>query len=349
MICPSLSELPPPPAGKTGWPWTQETPREADEHLRAPSTAPRISIVTPSYNQGPFIEETIRSILLQGYPDLEYMIIDGGSTDGTPEIVSKYAQWISYSVSEPDRGQAHALNKGISRITGQVFGWINSDDFLAPGALNLTGRKHAEFPDRILAGDVVIFQDDSGAEEICLQEGIEFRNFVEFWRPRNWAQPGIFFPVDLLKRITPLDETLHYLFDHDLLCRTLPLSNVELLHSTVASYRHHPASKTIAKEDFFHLETVRVTKRYWSKLPDMDRSEAKRHCVSLLVRTGLNRAISGGSSSIFLADAIRVHPFWSVYSALGWFARRIFGNHNIKKTDPLKAAVSSKVASIQQR
>jgi len=319
MNCPSISELPPPPAGKTGWPWTISS-----DPTQPSASAPRISIVTPSYNQGQFLEETIRSILLQGYPNLEYMIIDGGSSDESCAIIKKYQPWISYWVSEPDRGQAHALNKGIAKMTGSLFGWINSDDLLLPEALGLIGRAHQQFPDRILAGDVVVFQDDSGVEEFCPQYGLDLRNFVEYWRPeRSWAQPGVFLPSTLMSKVGLLDETLHYCFDHDLLCRTLPLAEAKTLNSPVARYRHHPTSKTVSKLDFFHLEVVRVTRKYWSSLPEMDISAAKRHCVSLLIQTGLNRAVAGKSASVFFVDAMKIQPLWSLYSAGGWMMRRL--------------------------
>ena len=114
MRSPELGQLPTPPAGKTGWPWTVETPPLPPERPDG-SPWPQISIVTPSYNQGQFIEETIRSILLQGYPDLEYIIIDGGSTDESIEMIKKYGPWLTQWISEKDRGQAHAINKGLAR------------------------------------------------------------------------------------------------------------------------------------------------------------------------------------------------------------------------------------------
>ncbi|RPH92435.1 MAG: glycosyltransferase, partial [Lysobacterales bacterium] len=118
MRCPGLNELPPPPAGRSGWPWTAETPPPGAADASA--DWPRITIVTPSFNQAEYIEETIRSVLLQGYPDLEYYVIDGGSTDGSADIIRKYAQYLAGWASEPDRGQSHALNKGFARASGQV-------------------------------------------------------------------------------------------------------------------------------------------------------------------------------------------------------------------------------------
>ncbi len=128
MKCPTIQELPPPPEGKTGWPWTEDS-QPLPEMQPDGTPWPKISIVTPSYNQGRFIEETIRAVLLQGYPDIEYTIIDGGSQDETVTILTKYEPWLAYWVSEKDKGQADALNKGFGRATGQIFYWINSDDW----------------------------------------------------------------------------------------------------------------------------------------------------------------------------------------------------------------------------
>src|SRR4051812_39975174 len=139
MRCPTIAELPPPPPGKTGWPWTQGSP-DLSEHMPGGQPWPRISVITPSYNQGQYIEETIRSILLQGYPCLEYIIIDGGSTDGSIDIIRKYASWLAYWVSKPDQGQTSAINKGWRRASGDILAYINSDDSYLPGVLGTVAR-----------------------------------------------------------------------------------------------------------------------------------------------------------------------------------------------------------------
>jgi glycosyltransferase involved in cell wall biosynthesis len=130
-----LEHLPTPPPDKTGWPWTEESEYLSPLHPDG-NGWPRISIITPSYNQGEFIEETIRSIILQNYPNLEYIIIDGGSSDNSAEIIRKYEEWIAYWVSERDRSQSHAINKGFDRCTGELVNWICSDDLLCKNALN---------------------------------------------------------------------------------------------------------------------------------------------------------------------------------------------------------------------
>lgn len=130
----TLKDLPQPPLGKVGWPWTK-TSKLTSRYMADGSEWPRISVVTPSYNQGQFLEETIRSVLLQGYPNLEYIIIDGCSTDNSVKIIKKYQSYVSYWVSETDKGQAHAINKGLRVSTGPILGWVNSDDLYEQNAL----------------------------------------------------------------------------------------------------------------------------------------------------------------------------------------------------------------------
>ena len=192
MHCPRLSELPPPPAGRSGWPfdcaqdkpWTEETPQLPDT-MPDPSTTlpsaslragrasgkpwPRISIVTPSYNQGQFIEETIRSVLLQGYPNLEYIIIDGGSTDNSVEIIKKYSPWLTYWVSERDRGQSHAINKGFEHASGDILGWLNSDDMLAMGSLRRVAEISVETGCDVLSGACAMIDENAALSSVCRQ------------------------------------------------------------------------------------------------------------------------------------------------------------------------------------
>lgn len=144
MTSPSLDQLPPPPPGRTGWPWTVGT--VIPQHS---SALPRISIVTPSYNQAPFLEETLRSILLQGYPNLEFHVLDGGSQDGSVAILEKYAPFLTSWSSARDGGQADAVRRGFDLCHGDILNWVNSDDVLFPGALfkvaaHVQGRQHSK-------------------------------------------------------------------------------------------------------------------------------------------------------------------------------------------------------------
>ena len=140
MRSPDLAELPPPLAGRSGWPWTEAAPR-LPPTLPDGSPWPRLSIVTPSYNRRAFIEESLRSVLLQGYPDLELVVMDGASGDGTGEILDRYRPWIAALESAPDRGWRHAVNKGLARCSGQIATFFSSDDLYLPGAFGAVGRR----------------------------------------------------------------------------------------------------------------------------------------------------------------------------------------------------------------
>jgi glycosyltransferase involved in cell wall biosynthesis len=317
MKCPTLKELPPPPPGKTGWPWTEESKQQS---VGAPerSDATRISVITPSYNQGQFIEQTIRSVLLQGYSNLEYLIIDGGSTDETIEVIRKYVPWIQYWVSEPDRGQAHAINKALSRITGTRWGWINSDDFLLPDTLALLADAHRQTPQALLAGDVIDFRDEPPLKVVVRQGELELRKLVEFWTRRlQWHQPGIFFPTCLLEPVGSLDESLRYLFDYDFLCRLLAVTSVRYLERPVAAFRLHPESKTVSEGDLFVPELCRISQRYWHLIPKPDRAGYRRHAAAMLFCTGCQRLLSRRCQAWrFIGEGLQTHPWWAIQSAL---------------------------------
>lgn len=157
MRCPTLKELPSPPAGKTGWPWTVQT-EPLPMRMWDGSEWPRISIVTPNYNYGYFLEETIRTVLLQGYPNLEYIVIDGGSTDNSIDIIKKYEPWLAYWASEKDRGQAHAINKGLEKATGSIAAYLNSDDLYLVGALQHIAQAYLKTKFDILVGRRQLFE-----------------------------------------------------------------------------------------------------------------------------------------------------------------------------------------------
>jgi glycosyltransferase involved in cell wall biosynthesis len=328
MRCPTLEEIPKPSSREQGWPWTVATAR-LPETMSDGRPWPRISIVTPSYNQANYLEETIRSILLQGYPNLEYLVIDGGSTDASREIILKYQDWLSFWVSEPDEGQSCAINKGLQRITGELFNWINSDDVLLPHSLQTIAESHRLNPDSLLAADVLYRDERSGKETTVQQKHIDFRNMVEFWNnTASFHQPGIFIPVHLLKQIGTLDERLHYAFDYELFCRLLSIAaSVTYLAEPVATYRIHPASKSVSQSHSFLPELFAASRRHWPMIPDLDLPASDPKGSGLLFRVGwwqvLHREPKGAD---LVREALRIDPISAICSSVryfpGWLWRR---------------------------
>jgi glycosyltransferase involved in cell wall biosynthesis len=264
MRCPTLAELPPSPPGKTGWPWTVETPPLPPTRPDC-SGWPRISIVTPSYNQGQFIEETIRSVLLQGYRDLEYVIIDGGSTDQSVEIIKKYEPWLTYWVSEKDRGQAHAINKGLSRVTGNLFNWVNSDDVLFQSALHSLGELHKT--GCAIAGVVVNF--GMGRTEVVPNERLSVSAILAGKRGLSWHQPGLWFEPSSILMSGGIDERLQYMFDWDLTIRYLEIfPKVIYTRAYLTHFRFHEHSKTASREYLFSKERHMIRARLSRSLRD---------------------------------------------------------------------------------
>ncbi len=250
-----FEQLPAALKGRSGWPWTEHSPL-VPESMPDGSMWPRISIVTPSLNQGQFIEETIRSVLLQNYPNLEYIIIDGGSNDDSVNIIEKYDPWISYWVSEPDRGQSHAINKGLRRSTGDILCWLNSDDWLMPGALRLAAQKIEIQTAAWLIGCAEVTTSKGGKkytkqlkEEVSLKT---FRNWNLDWIP----QQSTFWNRRIMERCGYLDETLHYAMDVDFLFRLFEITVPLICHDVLANYRIQPGAKTQIQSDKSIRETA---------------------------------------------------------------------------------------------
>ena len=244
MRRPTPTELPPPPAGKTGWPWTDETP--ALPSARPDGSAwPLISIVTPSYNQGQFIEETIRSVLLQGYPELEYIIIDGGSGDQSVEIIKKYGPWLTYWVSEKDQGQSHAINKGFDRSTGLILGWLNSDDILLPNALPTVAVNLPHPDEPVLLAGTAELRDVSLTRVISVFDRLP-QTFSEVFSQydTSFAQPSVFFTRRALKLAGVLREDLHYAMDLELWLRMARHVPITLIEQHLSWMRRHDDAKT---------------------------------------------------------------------------------------------------------
>ena len=216
MIDSSLEALPPPPPGRTGWPWTEASPPIPDIAPHG-GAWPRISIAVPSFKQGHYIEETLRSILLQGYPNLDLVVVDGGSKDDTVPILRKYERWLSSLVSEKDRGQCEALNKAYVKCDGEIFNWICSDDLLRPGALHTVGKAFCEKPeiDAIAGACYIDFEGAPERSEVRYSQGEQFER-----HPYSFAvwQPSCFFRRSLITRPELVLEEMNFCMDRELWC-----------------------------------------------------------------------------------------------------------------------------------
>jgi glycosyltransferase involved in cell wall biosynthesis len=212
--CPALADLPAPPPGRHGWPWDVESARLPDVAADG-RPWPAISIVTPSYNQGQYIEETIRSVLLQGYPNLEFHVIDGGSSDETVEILRKYEPWLCSWVSEKDDGQSEAINKGFSRCGGELFNWLCSDDILTMDSLARVAEMFMRIPGTDAIGGACVFQYDDEPEKTVTRT-VDWKDWeLTPYSSVIW-QPSCFFRRELVTRDNLVRTDLHYCMDREL-------------------------------------------------------------------------------------------------------------------------------------
>ena len=210
---------------------------------------PRISVITPSFNQAEFLERTIRSVLDQHYPNLEYIVIDGGSSDGSVEVIRKYSQYLAYWVSEPDRGQVDAINKGLQRADGDWLCWQNSDDIFFPGAFGSLAQAASAHPEAglIVGNMMLIDEDDSPLRDIryitpdhgaMLAEGMLLANQAAFWRR------------DVQQAVGLLDERYQCSFDYDWFLRLTAACQGVHVNETWGGLRLHDSTKT---SNFVHL------------------------------------------------------------------------------------------------
>jgi len=252
-------DFPLPPEGKIGWPWTEDYVNRA-KRLQHEKNWPKISIITPSYNQAQFLEETIRSVLFQNYPNIEYIIIDGGSTDNSVEIIKKYQKWIKYWCSEPDNGQSEAINKGFKKSSGEIVAWLNSDDVYLPGTLFKIAEKFMIRSDiDLLYGDIEIIDEKSKKQFLIKSGQFHIEKILDY---DFLPQPATFFTRRIWISLGGLNEQYHYAMDYDLILHISLISPIEYISEPLAQFRLYSASKTGSKEGYFLAEEFYFFDKY---------------------------------------------------------------------------------------
>ena len=219
---------------------------------------PLVSIVTPSLNQAPYLEETVCSVLEQDYPFIEYMIVDGGSTDGSVNIIKKYEDKLAWWVSEADKGQTDAINKGFGRASGQILAWINSDDTYEPGAVSAAVKYLQEHPEVGMVYADCNFIDEQ--DRVIGQFGAAQTDYNRLHKGYvHIPQQTMFFRAQLWRVVGPLDPSFYFAMDYDLWVQIASRAEIKYLPGrTWANFRIHTSGKTIAADDRCWPEMLRV-------------------------------------------------------------------------------------------
>ena len=217
---------------------------------------PLVSIITPSYNQASYLEQTIQSVLGQDYPRIEYMVIDGGSTDGSVEIIKNYVHRLAYWVSEKDSGQAEAINKGFSHARGEILAWLNSDDHYLPGAISSAVKFLVENPDAVLVyGDMLAINATGQTINALRYKQLSLQDLLCL---QIIGQPSVFFRRSAFEKTGPLDPSFHFMLDHHLWIRLAQQGRILHVPQIWSAARYHPAAKNRARATEFGVEGFRV-------------------------------------------------------------------------------------------
>lgn len=223
-----------------------------------------VSVITPSFNQGKFIEETITSVLTQDYPGIEYIVVDGGSTDGTLDVLTKYGDRIKW-VSEPDRGQSHAINKAVDLAKGSIIGWLNSDDIYADGAVSKAVSFLKANPEcAMVYGEADLINESGHKIGVYKTEPFDIQRLAKHC---FICQPSAFIRADVLEAVRGVNEGLHYCMDMDLWIRIGREHKIGFINELLARSRWHASSKTFGQRKAALLETMRLVRHHYGYVP----------------------------------------------------------------------------------
>lgn len=262
MRCPTLSELPPPPPGYSGWPWTEESPRLPNT-MPDGSAWPRVSVVTPSYRHAEFIEECIRSVLLQGYPDLEYIVIDDCSLDGSVEVIRKYKQWLTLKVHQQNCGEANTVNEAWRMCTGEIIGWISSDDFYTIEAISTAVNYLLSHVDvTAVYGDWHLIDENSRLLEAYRTADYEVEQVIKHWS--HPISPGRFFRRSAFDLVGYLNPSYHWPVDIDYFLRLGLVAEIRRIPTVLLHFRSHEATVTRGAHRVKASETIALAENFFA-------------------------------------------------------------------------------------
>jgi hypothetical protein len=274
------------------------------------SPRPLVSVVTPSYNQAAFLETTIRSVLEQDYPSVEYFVMDGGSTDGSVAVIQEYAGRLSGWVSEKDRGQGDAINKGLARANGEIVAWLNSDDYYLPKAISAAVKTFAQYPDAALVyGDMLAVDQDGQTLNVLEYEQYSLEDLLCF---QIIGQPAVFFRREAYEQAGGLDINYHYMLDHLLWIRMAREAQIVHVPQTWAAARFHPQAKNRNLAVEFPKEGFRILE--WAQTqPDLAEtmSHIRRRSLASAHRVNARYQLDAGQPRESLrawCKAFSLHP-----------------------------------------
>jgi glycosyltransferase involved in cell wall biosynthesis len=269
-----------------------------------------VSIITPSYNQGSFLEQTMLSVLEQDYPRIEYIVVDGGSTDRSVEVIRKYADRLAYWISEPDSGQAEAINKGFARANGEIVAWLNSDDYYMHNTVSVAVRCFEQNPDVVMVyGDMLAVDGEGQTINILKYKQLTLEDLLCF---QIVGQPSVFFRRSALEKTGWLEPSFHYMLDHHLWIRLAQQGRILHVPQVWSAARYHPGAKNRAKAAEFGREAFRVLD--WAKQePSLTKamSRVKRRARASAHRYDARYLLDGGQSASALwawFRALLIHP-----------------------------------------